>query len=1088
MDGNLAQTRQMIGEAARQGAARGRGVRVHLILLTLMALLPAWCLAGYAAWRFAAIERSRLLGIGQDAARDIATDVDREIAAMRASLAALATSPALIAGDLAAFDRQLALLHGGGAVSVSLEPAPEGAAVGTDPVLDHDAARGRAVLMFRHAVTGDRADPAMLVLRTDAALFWSAILERARLPEGWVASVLDARHVILARFPDPARFIGRSVHPNALAVLQAAPAEAPGGWGVGSTRLGEPVRIAWRRVAGEPWTVLVGVPAAAVDGALWRAMLPVLLVGLPLLAGLTLATAVWGARRIARPLRRLEAAAGAVGRHAIPEPPATSGVREIDAASHALVAAAARLGAREEEIAALAARLEAVLESTTDCVVVLDRRLRLIYENGRARSLLHRAVGKDGDWPLGRGSAFVEGFDRAFRTGAPVSVTAAVAAGLVAPTARWFAADAFPSPQGLTVFFRDVTAAREAEEALRAGEARLQAVLDHVPVGVVLAEAPSGRIVLTNRRLAEMLAVPAVRAETVEGYASYPVYDGEGRPVPPEARAIARAITGGNSVRDEYRFRRADGHLVWARVMAAPIRDASGGITGAVAAITAIEAERQAEAALRESELRFRALAEAVPQIVWASGPDGVVDYLNARYFEFIGLAPVPPAEAGELPIHPEDRAATAAAWHAALATGVLYEAEYRLRRADGAWRWFVARGLPVRGADDAIRRWIGTATDVTELIETRQALERQVAAEAAARQAAVQAAEALAASEARFRGFGEASPDVLWMLDPDSGRLTYLSPAYEVLWGEPPPEPATLAVLTRGLDAVDAAQVAALEPRIRAGEAVQAELRIHRADGQSRWIRLTSFAIADASPQGVRVGGFARDITRRQEADERQRLLIGELNHRVKNTLATVLSLARQTERSARRALAASAEAGGAEGPAADAGFVADFQARLMALARGHDLLTASTWRGAMLGEVAAASLLPWRGEEDRAARIALEGPPVWLAPRQALGLALAIHEMATNAAKHGALRSPEGRVSLRWERDANGRVEAQWVESGGLPVTPPVATGFGTRLLRQGLGTELGPESEITLDYPPEGFRATMRFLPLRDGDETI
>jgi PAS domain S-box-containing protein len=536
-------------------------------------------------------------------------------------------------------------------------------------------------------------------------------------------------------------------------------------------------------------------------------------------------------------------------------------------------------------------------------------------------------------------------------------------------------------------------------------------------------------------------------------------------------------------VRAEYRFQRADDALVWVRVMAAPIRDAEGVITGAVAAVAEIEAERRAAAALRESELRFRVLAEAVPQIVWSCGADGTIDYLNPRFFEFTGTTPVPPGALGDMPIHPEDRRATAQAWHAALRSGTPYEAEYRLRRADGQWRWFVARALPAQGADGATSRWIGTATDVTELIETRQALERQVAAEAAAREDAVEAAEALAASEARFRGFAEASPDVLWMLDPASGRLAYVSPAYEQLWGEPLPAPgeAGLEALTRGLEPADAAAVAALERGIGAGEPVQTEVRIRRADGQLRWVRLTSFGIGARGAQGMRVGGFARDITRRQEADQRQRLLIAELNHRVKNTLATVLSLARQTERSARRAEAAP------EAAAADASFVADFQARLMALARGHDLLTASTWRGAMLHEVAAAALSPWRARDGAASRIALQGPPVWLAPRQALGLSLAVHEMATNAAKHGALRLPEGRVSLAWERDSGGQVEVRWVESHGPPVRAPTRQGFGTRLLRAGLGAELGPGAEITLDYPAEGFRATMRFRPLKDGDGT-
>lgn len=1091
MDGVLPGRREGTADPPAARRASTAGVRAHLVVLALLTLVPAWGFAGFSAWRFASLEQDRLFRIGQDAARDIATAVERETATIRAGLAALATSPALSVGDIAAFRQQVALLHAGQAGAVTLEQPGEGRTApppGAPPRFLREPATGRPMLVFHQPLINGPVPGAWLALRTDAVDLWSEVLRRARLPEGWVTSVLDAEATIIARHPDPRRFVGQPVHPAALALLRQAPPEAPGGWGSGRTREGDPVRIVWRRVGGLPWTVLVGVPAEAVDGALRRAVLPVAAAGLPLLLAMTGAVALWATRRFARPLRALEAAAEAVGRRATPAPLPPSGVREIDAAGRALVAAASRLAEREAEVATLAGRLEAVLESTTDCVVVLDRSLRPLYLNGRARALLPPGSGGAEGWaglPLAAGGAFAEGFERAFRSGLPVSVTAPAPAGEGRP-ARWFAADAFPSAQGLTVFFRDVTAARRAEQAVRASEARLQAVLDHVPVGVVLAEAPSGRMVLTNRRLAEILGVASVQADSVMDYDRYPAVDAEGALVPRDQRAVSLALRGAGQVRREYRFRRADGRLVWVRVLAAPILDAEGTITGAVAAITEIEAERRAEAALRESELRFRALAEAVPQIVWACDPRGRIDYLNPRFFEFTGAAR--DAAGGELPIHPEDRRTTGHAWHAALATGEPYEAEYRLRRVDGAWRWFVARALPVRGADGAILRWIGTATDVTELIETRQALERQVAAEAAARQAAVGAAEALAASEARFRGFAEASPDLLWMLDPATDRLAYLSPAYEQLWGEPPPEPgsAGLDALLAGIEPEDAAQLGPLLPRIRAGEPVQVEFRIRRADGQLAWLRLTSFAIDERIGQGARVGGFARDITRRREADERQHLLIGELNHRVKNTLATVLSLARQTERRSRRGEP------GERSP--EAVFVADFQARLMALARAHDLLTASTWRGAMLHEVAAASLSPWRDERragagtlpETAARIALQGPAVWLAPRQALGLSLAIHEMATNAAKHGALRGPQGRVTFTWARDAEGWVEARWVESDGPPVQAPARTGFGTRLLRSGLAVELGQGATIALDYPPEGFRATMRFKPLRDGDE--
>lgn len=913
---------------------RARSIHAHLVVLALLTLLPAWGLAGFAAWRFAAAEQARLLGIGQDAAADIAAAVGREVAALRAGLAALATSPALVTGDLAAFDRQLGLLYGSGALSVTVEAGGLPDRLVERPALARDPSSGRAVVLFEQHLAEGRDDSPHLILSTDAVRFWSPIIERARLPEGWVASVLGPDHVITARWPDPERFVGRPVHPAALAMLDAAPADSQGGWGSGSTREGDPVRIAWRSVPGMPWTVLVGVPSDAVDGALHRAMLPVIAIGLPLMLALSIGVAWWATRRIAKPLQVLEATALAAARRPVPEPPPPAGVREIDAAGQALATAAADVAAREAELAALAARLEAVLESTTDSVVVLDRALNPVYLNGRARTLLRRD-GPAGP-PLPFGPAFRAAFDQAFASGEPVSVTAPVQAEPGGPP-RWFAADGFPSPRGLNVFFRDVTAAHLAEAALRASEARLQAVLEHVPVGVLLAEAPSGRVLLANRRLNDILGFAALPEAAVAGQARVAVVDAEGRPVPPEDRATARALRGEEGVRTEYRFRRPDGSLIWVRVLAAPIRDAAGHVTEVVAALTDIEAERAAALALQ--------------------------------------------------------------------------------------------------------------------------------------------------ASEARFRGFAEASPDVVWMLEPGSDRLAYLSPAYEAIWGAAPPAPGAgrLADLTRGFAPAEAARI---EAAILAGEPVEAELRLMRADGQPCWVRLIAFVIGGDGAGPRCVGGVARNITRRREATDRQSLLIAELNHRVKNTLATVLALARQTERSARRAADAGSEG---EGPARDARFVADFQARLLALSRGHDLLTASTWRGAMLQDVAATSLAPWRDEPGGAARIRIDGPPVWLAPRQALGLALAIHEMATNATKHGALRVAEGQVCFTWTRGEDGVVDALWRESGGPPVTPPEGSGFGTRLLRQGLGAELGPGSEIMLDYPPAGFQARMRFQRLMDGEAT-
>ncbi|AWN48496.1 histidine kinase [Methylobacterium terrae] len=196
-----------------------------------------------------------------------------------------------------------------------------------------------------------------------------------------------------------------------------------------------------------------------------------------------------------------------------------------------------------------------------------------------------------------------------------------------------------------------------------------------------------------------------------------------------------------------------------------------------------------------------------------------------------------------------------------------------------------------------------------------------------------------------------------------------------------------------------------------------------------------------------------------RRAADARQELLIHELNHRVKNTLATVQSMARQTARSA----------------ASLDDFTGSFEARLLAMSQTHNVLTANHWEGAGLRGILSAELEPYAG--GRADRIRLEGPPVSLTPAVALPLGMAIHELATNAAKYGALSAEAGQVAVDWAV-RTGTLSLRWRESGGPPVAPPVRTGFGTRLIRASLERELA--GEVRLDYA-EGGLACLIAVPL-------
>jgi two-component sensor histidine kinase len=194
----------------------------------------------------------------------------------------------------------------------------------------------------------------------------------------------------------------------------------------------------------------------------------------------------------------------------------------------------------------------------------------------------------------------------------------------------------------------------------------------------------------------------------------------------------------------------------------------------------------------------------------------------------------------------------------------------------------------------------------------------------------------------------------------------------------------------------------------------------------------------------------LALEIEHRRRIERHQNLLLDELNHRVKNTLATVQAMAMQTMK-------------GVDAGARDA-----FLARLFALSGQHDLLTLDNWEGASLEGVVRRALRPWR--EDEHVRFKIEGPAVHLEPKRALALGMAFHELATNAAKYGALSNATGAVHVRWALKPDGHtVKFVWEERGGPPVVEPERRGFGLRLIEHGMSREIS--GKVTLDFRREG-----------------
>lgn len=229
-------------------------------------------------------------------------------------------------------------------------------------------------------------------------------------------------------------------------------------------------------------------------------------------------------------------------------------------------------------------------------------------------------------------------------------------------------------------------------------------------------------------------------------------------------------------------------------------------------------------------------------------------------------------------------------------------------------------------------------------------------------------------------------------------------------------------------------------------------EKRFIRRDGQVIWLSVRSSPVRDANDRLLYVVRVVQDITERKAAEQRQRLLMDELNHRVKNTLATVQSLAAQTAR-------------GASTPAA---FRERFEGRLIALSKAHDQLTMHHWESADLRELLSGSLAPYSGRTS--GRVVLRGEDVVLRPRAVLTLAMAVHELTTNAAKYGALAVPSGRVEVHWRpvRIETGRshLSIEWVEHDGPQVVEPEQRGFGSKLIEGSIAAELGGEARLIFD----------------------
>ena len=439
-------------------------------------------------------------------------------------------------------------------------------------------------------------------------------------------------------------------------------------------------------------------------------------------------------------------------------------------------------------------------------------------------------------------------------------------------------------------------------------------------------------------------------------------------------------------------------------------------------------------AQLRESETNFRQLAENIREVFWLlDWRAREMLYVSPTYADVWGrpLEPLLEDSGGWFEtVHPEDRERVTEAFERDAATGA-YQVEYRIQHGDGGVRWIRERAFPIRDRDGVVYRVAGISEDCTFHKQSELALKE---------------------SKERYQALVETVPDAIFIHR--DGRFLYANPAGVALLGarsahELIGEPVMKIIHP------DYREVVARRLRAAQHEGISAprlEQKLVRLGGEEIDVEISAHpVIFDGAPA---VQAFARDITERKRAAERQTLLTRELDHRVKNNLAGVIAIAEQS-------LAHSRDF---------EQFGQSFSGRIHAMARAHEALAGARWEGVELGEILRLVTTPFISRH--AEQVSIAGPSLLVRASATSGLSMALHELTTNAVKHGALADEKGRLQVRWRvrGRGRGRLELEWVENGAIVRALPQRKGLGLSLVRGVVEHELG--GEASFEFARTGF----------------
>jgi PAS domain S-box-containing protein len=416
----------------------------------------------------------------------------------------------------------------------------------------------------------------------------------------------------------------------------------------------------------------------------------------------------------------------------------------------------------------------------------------------------------------------------------------------------------------------DVTERKQHEAALRGSEERFRTLASHAPVGIFQTDL-EGNTLFVNEGWCAMAGMAPEEA-LGKGWVNAIHPDDRERVL----AGWREALEGGTASSAEFRFQRPDGTVTWLQGAAVPLRDPDGRSVGYIGTIADITVRKQGEAALRNSELMYRAIGESIDYGIWVCDAEGRNIYSSESFLNLVGLTQQQCSDYGWTEVlHPDDVEQTIAAWKQCVEAGQAWDVEHRFRGVDGRWHPILARGVPVRNEQGDVIAWVGINLDISELKRVESELRE---------------------SEARFRNMADNAPVLIWIHG--IGGCQYVNKEYMRFVG------AELDDLqgmnwTKFLHPDEApAFVESYRQAFKQQQAIDAQIRMRRADGEYRWLSVSGMPRFRADGAFLGYVGCSVDITGMKaseaglrEADRRKDDFLAMLGHELRNPLAGIVT-----------------------------------------------------------------------------------------------------------------------------------------------------------------------------------------------------